>query len=164
MDVWSSIISYCNVIQLCRLQCVSKNFNKCVTPAVWKNIFLRRFPRCYFPCRQNSRKIKHGDFCSEECVFCFRKNEVKRGKIICCDSPHDKHNWKQLLKDRLVASKAILVNINRKLCPIIGCLKVLKSKTSYDRHLLQAHDVHLCAASEAVPPQSCALAKSFRGV
>ena len=145
MDVWSLIISYCNIIVLCRLQCVSKDFNKCVTPEIWRNIFLKRFPKCFFQRLGNDSKNGDSSSYSAECVSCFGGEDPTKKikeKVICCVSPNEKHNWKKLLKDRLVASRSILGSINYKLCPIIGCLKILKSKKSYDRHLSQMHDIH----------------------
>ena len=144
MDVWSLIISYCNIIALCRLQCVSKELSKCVTPIIWKNIFLKRFPKCYF---EFSDGIKYVHSSLESCPNCFGgkfKAKDSKRNILCCNSSQQNHDWKKLLKERLLTSKTILGSSNHKICPMIGCLKILKSKKSYDNHLSKEHGVLSC--------------------
>ena len=139
VDVWSYIISYCNVIALCRFQCVCKAFNNCVRPVIWKNIYLKRFPKCFF--RDNSRLLMSKDdkTLPSECQHCYGVNNT-RGKLkTCCVSSYEKHDWKKLLKDRLLISKTLIWKSHHRICPVIGCLEVLKSKKSLDCHLFQKH-------------------------
>lgn len=128
-DVFYHILNFLQIKTICMISCVNRTFRYSTSSnQLWHGLYCRRYPIALneiILCLNNNKKCKN----------CFIIKNRKYNFHICNDSNRF-HDWKELLREKLVLEKPIRGNFNKKdgyfhrYCHVPGCTQLLTSRAA----------------------------------